>query len=448
MKRISWPTLVAACVVAALVRIAWISLVHAVPVSDFGFYYGKAVSLAAGAGYTNSGVPTAFWPPGYPFFLSLFFYVTGPSVLVSKLVSIGLWVVTTALAYLLGLRLGGRAHGRTVAAAAAFLVALFPEFVFYANLAASENLFIPLVLGACLALSPPDAEETAGDDVVSADATGGNSRAPSWARAAIAGLLIGFAILVRTTATALPLLMLLVLVIRYRSKASLVAALSFTIAVAVALSPWLIRNTVVMGAPVLSTNGGISLWGASGPLASGGYQPKEPLPRVDRSSPAQEMASNDYYSKEAMDYILTDPIRWLSLAPAKARFLFGKPATLSWQQLEPTKDGQAKRPMTAAEKRAIAVAVALRLQTAWPMRLLWLVGLIGAGLAVWRLNPAGIWLATVIGYWLVFHLTLGNGQPRYLMSVAPAVAITAAYAAVMAYQRVRGARAASAAGSS
>ena len=38
-----------------------------------------------------------------------------------------------------------------------------------------------------------------------------------------------------------------------------------------------------------------------------------------------------------------------------------------------------------------------------------------------------IWSAALIVYWLLFHITLGNGQPRYLISVAPVVAVGAGY---------------------
>ena len=196
--RISWLALAGICALAAAVRIAWDINIHALMMSDFQYYFEKAVSVATGHGYTNGPYPTAFWPPGYSIFLAGIMSVFGQSVAVARASSVVLWVVSTALVYLLGLRLGGR----WTAAVAALIVALFPDLVFFANLTASENLFVPLLLGALLALSPRMEM----------------SSAPSWRRTATAGLLLGLATVVRPTAVLLPALVVLILVAWYRSR--------------------------------------------------------------------------------------------------------------------------------------------------------------------------------------------------------------------------------------
>jgi len=405
--------LLTACGLAAAIRIAWASAVRSVPVSDFAYYVDKAAGLASGRGYTTGGVPTAFWPPGYPIFLAGVFRVLGDSHTVIIGTSIVLWTVTTALVYLLGLRLDGRA----TAAIAAFTVALFPEFILFANLASSENLFIPLVLVSILVLSPKQKM----------------SGPPDWKRSLLAGLLLGFAVVVRTTAILMPPLMALVLLLWYRSRPAFISACLLIAAFAISPAAWMVRNTVTMGSPVLSTNGGISLWQGNNPLATGGYRLKASTPPKDTSTPAKEVAANSEYTKAAITFVLTQPGQFIALVPAKAKQLFAKPATLGWNtavNVRGAASSYSERPLTPAEKRAVAVVVALRGNQAIWMKVLWLVGLAGLAIALIQRRAVGVWIGAVVGYWLLFHVTLGNGQPRYLVSVAPEVAICAAFLAV------------------
>jgi hypothetical protein len=73
------------CLVAAfVVRVCWIRCVDAAPVSDFGWYYERGIDLSAGKGYSVDGIPTAYWPVGYPAFLGLLLRVFGTSLLVPK----------------------------------------------------------------------------------------------------------------------------------------------------------------------------------------------------------------------------------------------------------------------------------------------------------------------------------------------------------------------------
>jgi 4-amino-4-deoxy-L-arabinose transferase-like glycosyltransferase len=415
---VSWTALAVVCIVALAVRLLWATTVHAIPVSDFSYYYTKAISLVHGLGYTTSGrVPTAFWPPGYPFFLAGVFRVFGVSLVAAKAANIVLWTVTAALAYVLGLRLGGR----LTAVVAGLVVALFPEFIFYANLTASENLFVPLSLGALVAFSP--AEKLAAP--------------PSWKRAMIAGLLLGCAVLVRSTAVLVPALMALTLVVWFRSRAALISATVLLLSFAIALSPWLVRNATLMGAPVLSTNGGPSLWVGNNSYATGRIRLKGPYPKMDLSTPAKEVAANSLYTRLALTFIVTHPVEFVALIPGKLEGLFGEnPQSLGWSTEYDNRGiggGVGTRDLTRQERQAIRIA-RVRLRAGKPiwMQVLWVVGLIGIAFGAAQRKSVGVWLAVLVGYWLLFHVTLGNGQPRYLVSVAPAVAIGAAFALALA----------------
>ena len=420
-RSISWPMLISVCVTALVIRLVWAAIIHSVPTSDFGYYFGKATGLVQGLGYTSNGKPTAFWPPGYPFFLAAVFRVFGASLFVAKIAGIALWTATTALAYLLGLRLGGR----LTAALSGFIVALFPEFIFFANLTASENLFIPMSLGALLALSSTEEFDAP----------------PSWKRAALAGLLLGCAILARSTAVLLPVVIALILVARFRSKPALVAAAALIVACAIPVAPWMARNAVLMGQPVLSTNGGISLWTGNNPLATGKIGLKGPYPHQDLSSPSKELATNSNFTRLALTFIVQHPIEFIALVPGKFSGLFQEqPHSLAWNteyDNRGTGGVAGRRSLDHREVQAVHLARWLRADQPIWMQGLWALGVLGTIVAVARRRTAGVWIAALIGYWLVFHLTLGNGQPRYLVSAAPTVAIGAAFAAAIGIEWIR-----------
>jgi len=111
--------------VSVAARGAWVTIVHAHPVSDYLFYYESAVSLATGHGYSILGHPTAFFPVGYPAFLTGLFAALGPSLRVVSVSGVVLWTLAALFAYLLGVELRGRVTG----VIAGLLVALAPDFL-------------------------------------------------------------------------------------------------------------------------------------------------------------------------------------------------------------------------------------------------------------------------------------------------------------------------------
>src|ERR1700757_3689740 len=61
------------------VRIAALFVQPLKQTSDFAWYYARAVGIAAGSGYAEHGILTAFWPVGWPGFLAALFTAIGPS---------------------------------------------------------------------------------------------------------------------------------------------------------------------------------------------------------------------------------------------------------------------------------------------------------------------------------------------------------------------------------
>jgi 4-amino-4-deoxy-L-arabinose transferase-like glycosyltransferase len=220
-----------------VVRTAWVIDVHPYPSSDFGFYVGAAMGLAAGHGYLFHGLPTAYWPIGWPLVLAALYLVFGPHLWVGLAFQI---VATTAVAVLvlvLAYRLTG-SLGIGVAAALAW--SLLPEQLGWTSLEASEPLFTLLLIATLLVL-------THGTDL---------------RHMAVAGLLLGAACIVRPTVLLFPFALVLILALRWRQiRRAVVAAAALGVCMMLVVAPLTIRNEIALGSPVLvSTNGGVNLW--------------------------------------------------------------------------------------------------------------------------------------------------------------------------------------------
>jgi hypothetical protein len=80
----------------------------------------------------------------------------------------------------------------------------------------------------------------------------------------LAGVCLGLAVLTRPQiALVVPIAGLLALLSRRTKRQELIHLATTAIIMGAVLLPWLVRNTVVMGKPTLSTVGGVTFWGAN-----------------------------------------------------------------------------------------------------------------------------------------------------------------------------------------
>jgi hypothetical protein len=175
--------------------------------------------LADGQGFgesvlSPSGGATAFRPPLYPLFLGGVYTVTDGSMLAARLVQALLGALTVGLLWFVARRL----FDRRVAFVAAGIAAVYPPLVVASGALMSEAIFLPLMVGALLAVlaarDDPDA-------------------ASRWA--IVAGLLVGLGLLARPNSLALvPAFVLLLAGWRKVALLGLTAL--------VVLLPWQLRN--------------------------------------------------------------------------------------------------------------------------------------------------------------------------------------------------------------
>jgi hypothetical protein len=233
-------------------------------------------SIAAGDGFllgshwviARAGEPTAYGGALYPMFVAAVYKVTGglfpPVVALQLLLSI-------AAVYGVG-RIGAFVGGRPTEALAAWGAALHPGLVMAPSLMMTEALSIPGAVAIVLAAK-------AWLD------------APSVRRAALCGLLIGAAFLVRSPLGLMGLAVSgVALLVRWKrgageTRSLLQQAAVALVTAAVVLAPWVARNQARYDRFVLSdTKSGVNLWAFNRPPEAPGW------PNVDRLNEAERDA--------------------------------------------------------------------------------------------------------------------------------------------------------------
>jgi hypothetical protein len=279
----------AACVAALDVSPAW----------DGVIYERAAEQLAHGQGYTQRildegapAKPTAFFPPGYAAVLSVLHRVAhGPALDPWLQVFVSSCFVPAA--WLLGRRLGGVRAGRY----AAWLMAVWPGGILLSASRFTEPLFSILLAAACLWVL--------------------YARGHKRFRALLgAAVLLGFAAYLRPTALAVvPFLgaaagfLVAAPSALGRARRGLAWASLATALACAPLVPWMVRNQLALGSPVLvSTNGGYNL--LLGTLGEGNYGSLDPA--MDCPVGMKEVAVDRCRSERALQRIRRDPLAWLA----------------------------------------------------------------------------------------------------------------------------------------
>lgn len=285
-------------VIALALRLGYVAVAERPPISDEQYYDGLAQALAAGEGYTAGGVPTAYWPVGYPAFIAVFYAVFGHHYLPVLLFQALLGAATAALLVLLGRGFASAAAAR----AAGLIIALAPNQVAYAArlfpavVSAFAVVAIAVVVlktrgfrGAfCAGVMTGAAALVAPVMLVSAPA--------AWAADSFRRL--GF--------------------FRVLGRGVVVAALALVV-----VAPWTYRNWRVFGEFVpVSTNGGVNLWIGNNPNATGAYY--YPTSRINPIFMTEGELERDRLGREFARYFIeNDRAQFLLLAIPKFAYTYG-----------------------------------------------------------------------------------------------------------------------------
>ena len=252
-----------AVVVAVVLRLAW-AIFATGPISselsDPAQYLSYAERFSAGGTPQLYGEPTAFLPPGYPLFLAPLSFLARNTGWISvnfaaSLANVVLGTATVVFTALLAKRWIGPAARNP----AAWIMALAPGHIYYTSVVLSETLFAALTTGLLLAASRLLSDE--------------QQRRARWF--VVFGLVVGFALLVRTPGVIL--LVAPALVMRTASgswRGALRATGWALLGALVLIVPWTIRNAVQVGVAVpISTNNAAFLCTGHHDGATGQFDP-------------------------------------------------------------------------------------------------------------------------------------------------------------------------------
>ncbi len=300
--------------VAVALRLVWVTLFARLPggLSDPVLYHTSAELLADGKGYLSVALnPTAYYPPGYTFFVGGIYKVLNILGIEShQAFTVGvvqslLWGVTTLCIVLIARRIFSHRTG-TIAGLA---IALWPNLIIYASAYLSETLFVTLFSVFLLSVVV----------VVQSEA---DLRSLPGATAFLAGALsLGAATMVRPQillSVAALVLALLVASVNLRTVVSL--AVAFVVGVAVFVVPWAIRNYQVFGEVVLiSNNSGDNLCIGFFPGAPGGWRAPDYCETGEfyMDGPEAEVRRNAEARQRAIDHILDEPFSLPKLSALK-----------------------------------------------------------------------------------------------------------------------------------
>ena len=300
-----WTWALVGTLLALGLRVAWVAWAARQPAAlyDPSRYLGYAKQIADGNGMIEplSGHPTAYYPPGYPWFLGIVVWFakpfTGNYPLVAGMVQAVLGAATATLAGVVARRLAGVRAGIV----AVFVLAVYPNLIAHTGALLGETLYDLLFLAflAVLLARPWD-------------------EALSLRRVAAAGVLLGLAVMVRPISLAVvPVVVLAWWASRRDLRQVGRWSVVLLLAVGACIVPWTIRNAVRMDAFVpISTNTGDNLCLGHGDGATGAFTVRDQcdVPYNLLDGPSAEVAADKAKTRIAKDAILDDPGRepWLT----------------------------------------------------------------------------------------------------------------------------------------
>lgn len=296
----TWSLIALAALVGLALRLLWGFTVDQPPqgLHDPARYVGYGRVIADGQGMIEplTGRPSAYYPPGYPWFVGMVTWLGSPiSDSVVTLVVV-VQAFLGAASSILGALVARAVAGRRAAVVAAFALALYPNLVFHSGAVLGETLYNFLFLGFLAVLATatwPD----------------GLTR---W-RVLGAGATLGLAVMVRPISLAiLPVIALAWWVATHDWRVVLRSTAVVTVAVAACIVPWTVRNAIRMDAFVpISTNTGdnLCIGHARGATGAFTFPPDCLIDATLMKGPESEVEADQEKVRIALDAIRSDPGR-------------------------------------------------------------------------------------------------------------------------------------------
>jgi 4-amino-4-deoxy-L-arabinose transferase-like glycosyltransferase len=400
---------------AAGVRLAWVVLVPNGQYSDSVWYDGAAANLASRGIYGLDG-PSAWFPPGYSFFLAAIYKLVGHSELAGKLGNVLIGTALTACAYLLARQL----LDEVTALVSGALIAVWPNLIFHTGILSSD-LLAACGFMAVLWLGMRPTGETGP------------------ARAIVVGLLIGWMVLVRPVSLILLASLGVWQWLKHGSFRQAVVRLAPSVLVTLlVIGAWTIRNYVVFGEVItIATNGGYNFWQTNHRFADGNdtFWPFVPMddPEYRTMYNGDEFTKNREGYRYAFAYLRDNPSHLLSMLPTKLFWLYHSDTSGFYEgALYPPMEGPSAVATWIAEHDRLTEALTFRYY-----EVVMALAVVGALLTLARGRPTWIWPMLMLPFLLTFFHLLFHAKDRFHIPLDGVFALLAAVALTEAVRLAR-----------
>jgi len=293
-------------VLTIIIRIIFIFTYDTEPLAggDGRAYWSYAQQIVQGNGFRSELEPwLADRPPLYSYFLAAIFLLGGENESIVFIVQAILGGISAGFFMLCAVKLLGSRAGIL----SGLLYGFLPHFLIFTQQVLTEAIYIPIWVFLLGSLVLPKS----------------NSKIPFWS----SGIFLGLLSLIRREAL-MPgaIITIVFLLLRFSvkkdwQKVILNLLVIFGIA-GVVMAPWLIRNTLVFGKPLMSSSGGYNFMVGNNPLVTGGYH-QPPGDWSNQFKGLDELSRNDKAWELSFDWIKKNPNDWLKLIPMKLKVLWG-----------------------------------------------------------------------------------------------------------------------------
>jgi 4-amino-4-deoxy-L-arabinose transferase-like glycosyltransferase len=282
------------------IRLLWVSFFPAPLHADGLHYFKLALALAQGHEYRSDTGDLAYWPPGYPFFISVGLRLLGPYAWVVTVLNLVLFSVSVPLVYALGRWIEDDRTGRL----SALVLVLWPNYVASAGLGSKEMVMVPCLLATLLLYF-----RSRSADGISKTAL----------LALSAGVVLGFASLTHPSFQLFPVVLLAYEWLSSCTSRSFLRVAVLLVGMAFVIFPWALRNHNKLGHwVIISDNGGDVFYRANNSLANGTY-----VFEGQTILPEDEVQRNRVGYQLGTHWIVSHPLQFLWLAERKLTFLLG-----------------------------------------------------------------------------------------------------------------------------
>jgi len=364
---------------------------------DYQTYDELGWLWAKSGAYYIDGHPTAYRPPGYPFFLSRLYLIFGHHPQVGTIANVVFSLTIVWLSYLIIRKI----FDENIARWTMIILVFFPSQLLFVNLLATEPMFTTLFLASIYLI------------ILSVRKIN-----YKWHCLFIGGLFLGLASLTRPLVLIYPIIILIFLYFKNRNLVETAKQIIIvTIGFFIVITPWLMRNYYLKGVCTISTNSGINLLIGNQPGSGMGWN----QPVTDDfaiGDPTQEVHIDSVGWYRGWQYIKSNPSAFIKRGLLKVMYFYAVDM-----------EGLGYELVKTADENRFDIYVLLAFITEAYYIMILLFGFLGFSVVYVRnrslQNPGGLLFWATILFWTIVHFIF-FADGRFHFPIIPMISAFAA----------------------